>query len=647
MRSDAEWLEADGLGGFACGPVAGPATRRYHAVLVAAQSPPAHRITLVNGFEAWVETPGGRWPLTTHRYVPDVTAPDGRANITAFASEPWPTWSYRVGDGLELVHELIVPRGAPVTALSWRLSVRHTDAVLVVRPFLTGRDLHALHHENTNLHFDALSSPGRVQWRTYDAVPAVVALHNGAYAHDPHWYRDVQYDQDRARGYDFGEDLASPGVLRWDLSAGEAALVIAADLPDAADTLTAGTPALPTLERIRATERQRRLQFATPLERAGNAYVVRRGAGQTIIAGYPWFGDWGRDTFIAARGLCMATGRLEEAVHILVEWADLLSDGMMPNQFPDDGTQPAFNSVDASLWFVIAAHELLQAAAARPRLIRPRVRGTLVGAIDAILTAYVRGARYGIKATSDGLLAAGEPGLQLTWMDAKVGEHVITPRVGKPVEVQALWINALRIGATFNARWEPMFDRGWTAFRERFWRSHVGYCYDVVDVDHEPGRVDTSFRPNQLFAMGGLPFVLLDAADGRRLVDAVEARLWTPLGPRTLAPDEPGYVGHYGGAPAARDAAYHQGTVWPWLVGPFVEAWVRARGDTAEARRAAYDRFIEPLRTRLAVSSYGHVPEVADGDPPHQPAGCPFQAWSVAELLRVEKLLTAPTSPAR
>ncbi len=641
MRPDAEWIETDGLGGYASGPVNGPATRRYHAVLLAARTPPTERVVLVNGFEAWIETIGGRWPLTTHRYVPDVTAPDATATVTGFAAEPWPTWSYHVCDAIDLIHERVVLHGAPVTALSWRLKVRRPDTTLVVRPFLSGRDFNALHHENPALKFDAVSTPGRLCWHTYDAVPAVIALYNGSYTPDPQWYRHVQYDEERARGYDFVEDLAAPGLLRWDLSAGEAVLILGADLPEAEAILTLGASAQSVLETIRTTERTRRLHFTSPLERAGDAYVVQRGAGESIIAGYPWFGDWGRDTFISTRGLCLATDRLEDAVQILNEWAGLLSDGVMPNTFPGNGGQPLFNSVDASLWFIVDVHELLQASAGRPGTISAGARRVLTGAIDAILGAYTRGTHYGIKATSDGLLAAGEPGVQLTWMDAKIGDHVVTPRIGKPIEIQALWINALRIGAALNPRWEPQFDRGLAAFRERFWRTHVGWCYDVVDVDHEPGRVDMSFRPNQLFAVGGLPFGLLPADDGRRLVDAVESRLWTPLGPRSLACDEPGYIGHYRGSQEERDGAYHMGTVWPWLIGPFVEAWVRVRGTTPEARRAAHERFIEPLRTRLAELTFGHVPEVADGDPPHTPGGCPFQAWSIGELLRVEKLLAA------
>ena len=565
---------------------------------------------------------------------------DSRGN--RFFGEPWPTWSYRVSDGLELVHELIVLHGAPVTALCWRLHGRRTDAMLTVRPFLTGRDIHALQRENPMLRFDATISAGRIQWRPYEAMPAIVALHNGTYTHDPQWYRQVQYDKDRARGYDYAEDLASPGVMRWDLSAGEAAWIVSADLPDAAGMLGDAQPAVSTLHAIQSAERARRLTFVSPLARAADAYIVRRGQGSSIIAGYPWFGDWGRDTFVALRGICLATGRLEDAVRILLEWAGHLSDGMMPNQFPGEGQAPTFNTVDASLWFIVAVHDVFRAAAGRPRTIGVVARSALTRAIDAILAAYTHGTRYRIKAGPDGLLAAGEPGVQVTWMDAKVGAHVITPRIGKPVEVQALWLNALRIGAEFNARWEPVFDRGTAAFHEGFWRPHVGWCYDVIDVDHEPGRVDPTFRPNQLFAVGGLPYPLLGAGEGRRLVDAVEARLWTPFGPRSLAPDEPGYSPTYEGTISARDAAYHQGTVWPWLIGAFIDAWVRVRGSTPEARREARDRFVTPLRARLDDAAPGHVPEVADGDPPHHPGGCPFQAWSVGELLRAEAITSLP-----
>jgi predicted glycogen debranching enzyme len=341
----------------------------------------------------------------------------------------------------------------------------------------------------------------------------------------------------------------------------------------------------------------------------------------------------GRDTFIALRGLCLATGRLAEARDILLAWADTVSDGMLPNRFPDRGEQPEFNAVDASLWYVIAAYELLQLSSARGQPLSPLHLQKLHEAIVAILEGYARGTRYGIRLDDDGLLAAGEPGVQLTWMDAKVGDWVVTPRIGKPVEVEALWLNALWIGSHVTAAWKEHFQRGCQAFRARFWNGD--YLHDVVDVDHRPGVVDASLRPNQIFAVGGLPRNLLPDDQARRVVDAVAARLWTPMGLRSLAPEDPVYVPRYAGGVHQRDGAYHQGTVWPWLIGPFVDAWVRTRGNSSVAKHYAMTTFLKPLFHHLDAAGRGHICEIADGDAPHRPRGCPFQAWSLGEVLRL------------
>ena len=264
------------------------------------------------------------------------------------------------------------------------------------------------------------------------------------------------------------------------------------------------------------------------------------------------------------------------------------------------------------------------------------VRALLRAAVDATLVAFMRGTRHGIRCAPDGLLAAGEPGLQLTWMDAKVGDRVVTPRIGKPVEVQALWLNALRLAGGSSAQHRATFRRGVEAFHRRFWNESGGFLYDVVDVDHHAGAVDPSFRPNQILAVGGLPLQLVDGERARRIVDAVEERLLTPLGLRSLAPDDAAYVPRAQGGVRERDAAYHQGTVWPWLIGPFVEAWVRVRGSTTAAKGEARARFLAPLLRHLDVAGLGHISEIADGDPPHTPRGCPFQAWSVGEALRLD-----------
>ncbi|MEO8602825.1 MAG: amylo-alpha-1,6-glucosidase [bacterium] len=630
-----EWLEADGLGGFASGTASGIRTRRYHALLLAATTPPTGRMVLVSGFDAWVQTPTGQYALSAQRYAPNMIYPDGASRLEQFDAEPWPRWRYRLADGSVVEQELFVPHGRAAVALSWRLVAPSPGVTLRLRPFFAGRDYHALHHENGAFQFTPERAGERLIWRPYPGVPPIASRTNASYAHEPTWYRRFLYSEEQARGLDALEDLASPGVLTWDLSAAEAVWVLQA-IRDGDDSGTGPEEdggAVTLVERWRQAERGRRV-FASRLHRAADAYLVRRGDGQTIIAGYPWFTDWGRDTFIALRGLCLAGDRLDAARDILLAWAAAVSQGMLPNRFPDHGEAPEFNAVDASLWYAVAVHEYL-ATAPDDAAVAARLRG----AVDAILAGYAAGTRFGIRADADGLLAAGEPGVQLTWMDAKVGDWVVTPRIGKPVEVQALWLNALAAAGQWSAQWTGLLARGRAAFAARFWNEARGCLYDVVDVDHRGGAVDAALRPNQILAVGGLPIAVLDGARARQVVDTVERTLLTPLGLRSLAADEPGYTPHYGGDGRTRDAAYHQGTVWPWLLGPFVDAWVRVRGGGADVRHEARSRFLVPLLAHLDDAGLGHISEIADGDPPHTPRGCPFQAWSVGEALRLDRLL--------
>ncbi len=635
-----EWLEADGLGGFASGTVAGIRTRRYHALLLTAKTPPTGRVVLVNGFDAWVQTPAGRNAISSQAYGPDVTHPDGAERIQTFELEPWPRWTFALPDGTRVAQEIFVPKDSSSVAVSWTLLAGTGAVTLTMRPFLSGRDYDALHHENPDFRFDAAQGPAGLRtFRPYPDVPSIAVRSNGSYEAAPEWYRNFLYAAEKARGLDCAEDLGSPGTFRFDLSAGEAIWLAAAQGHEAV-LGTAGAEA--ALESLRSTERRRRAAFSDPLDRAADAYIVRRGAGRTIVAGYPWFTDWGRDTFIALRGLCLATGRLAEAEGILLEWAGAVSEGMLPNFFPDAASEPEFNSVDASLWYVVAVYDYFEAMAVAGRIAsRSNVR-RLQEAIEAILTGYAAGTRFGIRADTDGLLAAGQAGVQLTWMDAKVGDWVVTPRIGKPVEVQALWLNALWIAGAFSDKWRELHDRGLASFQERFWNEAAGCLYDVVDPDHAPATVDATFRPNQILAVGGLPFALLEGESARRVVDAVESRLATALGLRTLSPGDPAYTGRYEGGPRQRDGAYHQGTAWPFLAGAFVDAWVRVRGGTDEAKSEARGRFLGPLMAHLDEAGLGHVSEMADGDAPHTPRGCPFQAWSMGELLRIDRVILAP-----
>jgi predicted glycogen debranching enzyme len=647
-----EWLETDGAGGFASGTRTGIRTRRYHALLLTATTPPTGRVVLVNGLEAWITTDAGRFALSSHRYRPGVVHPDGASRIVTFDGHPWPSWEFVTPDGARVRHEIFIDRETGATVAAWRLLGGVTRAVLEVRPFLSGRDYHALHHENGAIRFEAIVEDERVQWHPYESLPAVVMQSNGAYTHVPDWYRGFLYDVERERGLDEVEDLASPGVVTWTLDAnhteavtvwsahpGEVARVAEGAIGPGpvAETAIGPGPVVTIVDTMRARERARRAAFATVTERAADTYLVRRGAGRTIVAGYPWFTDWGRDTFIALRGLCLATGRLEEARDILLEWSGAVSEGMLPNRFPDAGDAPEFNSVDASLWYVVAVYELLDAADQRPRLVTRPQRARLEAAVQEILTGFASGTRFGIRADEDGLLAAGVAGVQLTWMDARVGDREITPRIGKPVEIQALWLNALRAGARKNRKWNTLFNAGVDAFGRRFWNPERGCLYDVVDVDHVSGTADGALRPNQILAVGGLPFPLVNGDRAARVVDVVERELLTPFGLRSLGPGEPEFAPQYTGTPAERDAVYHQGTVWPWLLGPFVDAWINVRGDSPDTRAEARSRFVAPLMAWAERDGLGHVPEITDATAPFMARGCPFQAWSLGELIRADR----------
>ncbi|RAR53290.1 putative glycogen debranching enzyme [Paraburkholderia unamae] len=646
-RLDDEWLEADCDGGFASGTVGTARTRRYHALLLTATQPPTGRVVLVNGIEAWLEYGERKTALTMQRYAPDLLYPDTSERIASFTPSPWPTWHYRLDNGAVLTAEVFVAKASRETVLRWRMetppTARADMPTLKVRLLISGRDYHALHRENPAFAFDARIDGERVRWQPYANLPAIVALSNGRYTHAPDWYRHFCYSRERERGLDYIEDLATPGVFSFDPGNGDAVLLLRAQprsgTPDT--THDAGESAANRAARLAGFEALRRASRGSRLQRSADAYVVARGDGRTIIAGYLWFADWGRDTFIAMRGLLLASGRYEEAGAILLEWAASVSGGMLPNRFPDAGDAPEYNSVDASLWFVVAVHDYFAAAN-----VPDEVRHVLQGAVDAILDGYARGTRYRIAADpDDGLLRAGVPGVQLTWMDAKAGDWVVTPRIGKPVEIQALWINALRIALAWDSRWRDLEARASAAFAARFVDPSTGALFDVIDVDHVAGKVDRAIRPNQIFAAGGLPFALLEGDAARAVVAQVQMHLLTPMGLRTLAPSDPAYRGHYRGGVLERDGAYHQGTVWPWLLGPFVDAWLRVNGDTAAQRALAHERFVAPLLAHLERAGLDHVSEVADGDAPHTPGGAPFQAWSLGELLRTLKRLGESDPP--
>ena len=634
-----EWLETDGLGGFAMGTHDGIRTRRYHALLLAATAPPEGRMVLVADLEVFVETAAGRYGLSAHRYRGGYVYPDGASRLAKFEHSPWPRWEWTLPDQTRIACELIVTHGAPRTVLRWT-KLAGSARALHVQPLIAPRDYHGTHHENGAFKFEPEIVGDRVTWRPYEGVPAIHVLANALYQHAPDWYRNFELGGEIERGLDSSEDCAAPGTFTFDLGAGPAAMILFTDGAAVGSTANRGPVPLSGMvvegnapqvaDKLFSAEQYRRSRLGPPLARAADAYLCARGSGKTILAGFPWFSDWGRDTFISLRGLCLTPGaeRRDEARQILLQWSSLVDGGMLPNRFDEGSSTPEYNSVDAALWFVIAAHAFLQGH------VEPADRAKIDAAIHAIVDGYRQGTRHRIHADKDGLIAAGVPGLQLTWMDAKIGDWVITPRIGKPVEIQALWINSLTIaGHTAEA------EQARAAFVERFWDPERGQLHDVVDCDHEAGTFDASCRPNMIFAVGGLPRQILQAEQARAVVDTFERELWTAAGPRSLSPADPRYAPHYRGGPRDRDSVYHNGTVWPWLAGAFIEAWVRVRGSSAEVKAQARRKFVDPMMERLTIAGLGHLAEICDANSPHRPVGCPFQAWSVAELMRIDALL--------
>ena len=627
-----EWLESNGRGGFASGTVAGANTRRYHALLLTARRPPAERVILVNHLEEWIEVDGQAYPLSTNLY-PGAVHPTGYSSCTGFSADPWPAWTFDCG-GSTIQREILCVPGRDLVIVRWKSIASRPDRItLRVRPMLSGRDYHSTHHENPALSREAAIKPGWVSWQPYPDLPSIQAIFAGQYRHDPDWFRHIQLPLERGRGLDGEEDWWSPGEFLFEVGTGNApTLVLTSEGIDALDVAA--------VVEQESTRRRQLLQsgpvndsLAGALWRAADSYLSVRNAGQTVVAGYPWFTDWGRDTFIALPGLCLVTGRYETAWRIIESFCGHVSEGMVPNRFPDAGEQPEYNAIDASLWFIHAIERYLAYSHDEAR-----VRAVAWPAVKQILDGYRRGTRYNIHMDRDGLIAGGVAGVQLTWMDAKVGDWVVTPRHGKPVEIQALWVRSLAIGAdlatrfgelAYAARCRRLGELATKSFQLKFWNEAAGCFYDVIDG---PDGNDASIRPNQLYALA-LCHDLVGGEQAEQILMVVKDQLLTPVGLRTLSPKDSRYRSRYEGGVAERDGAYHQGTVWPFLLGPFVTAWVKTFGKTARLKVQART-FLNGLDAHLGEACIGQVSEIFDGDAPHHPRGCPAQAWSVAEPLR-------------
>jgi predicted glycogen debranching enzyme len=650
-----EWLVTNGIGGFAAGTLSLMNTRRYHGLLFASLRPPLERVALVAKLEVTAQYGGSRLQLATNEFADGTVDPHGYCHLEAFRLDGLvPIWTWRIADA-RLEQRLWMRHGENTTYVQFT-RIGGSKLLRLLEPLCTYRDYHwQLRGER---HFGIDSIPDGVMVHAHEGAQPCRLMIAGSSVHiNPAWYWNFRHRDESARGLDDIEDLMRPASFEIDLAPGETrTMVLSAEPHEAmlADRAL-GAERLRQSDLVNLFDRAHRatqgsqLSGIDQLALAADQFVVERRdptgkpLGKTIIAGYPWFSDWGRDTMIALPGLTLATGRPEIALSVLRTFAKFVSQGMLPNRFPDAGDAPEYNTVDASLWFFVAVYEYLRAT--DDRAFAAEIYPTLKDMVGW----HIRGTRFGIRMdSSDGLLRAGEPGVQLTWMDAKVGDWVVTPRIGKPVEINALWFNAICILRDLAAELDLTQDqiefgalagRVRASFEPAFWFEAGGYLYDVIDgpdgdVDPRGRRCDASLRPNQIFALS-LPHGLLDGERARRVLGVCTTELWTPVGMRSLAPRDSRYVGRYGGGPVERDAAYHQGTVWTWLLGPLAAAHFRIYRDAA----AALD-LLRAVPAHLREACVGQISEIMDGEPPFEPRGCFAQAWGVAEVLRAWQEIT-------
>jgi predicted glycogen debranching enzyme len=634
-----EWLVTNGIGGYASGTIAGSLSRRYHGLLIAALQPPLGRTLLLSKLDEVVQYDGQSYPLHTNHWANGTTSPLGFQWIESFKLDGTvPTWKFALGDAL-LVKRIWMQQGSNTTYIKYQLRRGTQPIHLSISALVNYRDHHSdTQANNWRMKIDPIDY-GTCIIAYPDAVPFYLLSNQATVSLNHEWYYGFDLSVERYRGLRDRDDHLHAATFEAVLNPGEALTIIAStEQHPEMDGVIALKSRLAQDQKLisfwdahRPTTSKKAPAWINHLVLAADQFIVNRvvpdePAGKTIIAGYPWFSDWGRDTMISLPGLTLVTGRPEMARSILRTFAKYISQGMLPNRFPDAGEIPEYNTVDATLWYFEAIRQYYSATD-DDDLLRD-----LFPVLAEIIDWHCRGTRYNIHLdSSDGLLYAGEAGVQLTWMDAKVGDWVVTPRIGKPIEINALWYNALRTMAKFarqvgkpHQEYEAIADRTLAKF-SRFWNTDQGYCYDVLDA---PNGNDSSLRPNQIFAVS-LPESPLNAVQQRAVVDVCGRMLVTSYGMRSLSPDHPQYQGHYGGDQVQRDGAYHQGTNWGWLLGSFVLAHLQVYQNPTLSKE-----WLEPMAHHLTAHGVGSLSEIFDGDPPMTPRGCIAQAWTVAEILR-------------
>ncbi|MES1215039.1 MAG: amylo-alpha-1,6-glucosidase [Bacteroidota bacterium] len=637
-----EWLETNGLGGWSGSTIIGCNTRRYHGLLVAATVPPAERMALVSKLDETIIIGNEKYELGTNNYGAAIH-PNGFHYLSNFTKEFFPEFIYEIG-GIKLKKTIGMIHGENTVVMEYEVLEAPQSFTMELLPLLSVRGYHSLAHENEAINRSAKFENDTFSFKAYEQTPTVyIKVPEGSYNAAPDWFYNFNYSVEQYRGLDFTEDLFTPGKFSVELKRGSfLGIIVSTENPqqkDAHELLLSES-----LRKRSLLNNQPKDELTKQLVLAADQFIVRRGEDlKTVIAGYHWFTDWGRDTMISLPGLCLSTGRYEDAKKILSAFAKSVSKGMLPNRFQDNGEDPEYNNVDGTLWYFIAVYKYLQATNDKDFVLQE-----LLPVLKDIVDWHFKGTRYNIHVDDDGLLYAGESGQQLTWMDARIGNWVVTPRMGKPVEIQALWYNTLKIFSELlklnnqendSCLVNASAEKAKQSFNDKFWYSKGNYLYDVID---ENGNPNNELRPNQLFAIS-LPFALIEGEKAGAVIKVVEEHLYTSVGLKSLPKEDVHYVPVYGGDAYHRDSSYHEGTVWSWLLGPYVDAIMKVYGSKEKAQQV-----IKNFSYHLNEGCIGSVSEIFDADEPHHPRGCVAQAWGVAEILRVIKeyrLYNEPKKP--
>ena len=628
-----EWLETNGLGGWAGSSIIGCNTRRYHGLLVAATVPPTERMNLVNKLDETIILSNQRFDLSTNDYG-DVISPQGYQYLSSFKKDLFPEWIYEV-NGIKLTKTIAMVHGENTTLIIYKVEKANEPFILELLPLISARGYHSLQHAYNNIFWDVQFENGIFKNQPFYGAPNIYLSVPGAtYKHDPHWFYRFNYAVEKYRGLDFEEDLFNHGMFTLELKEGDSlGIIISTEDPQNRNVhILLEQENLRRKDLIKSYEKNETLQ---QLILAADQFIVKRDEDlKTVIAGYHWFTDWSRDTMISLPGLCLSTARYEDAKKIIAAFAKNVSMGMLPNRFTDNNEPPEYNNVDGTLWYFVAIYKYLEHTNDTEFILKE-----ILPVLKNIIDWHFKGTRYNIHVDEDGLLYAGEKGVQLTWMDAKIGDWVVTPRMGKPVEIQALWYNTLNIfskllemnGQEEDARIVCIdANKAKKSFLQKFWFEEGHYLYDVIDEKENP---DATLRPNQLFAIS-LPFALIEGEQAEAVLKIMEEQLYTPVGLKSLPKSDVHYVPVYGGDTYHRDSSYHEGTVWSWLLGPYIDALMKSE---SENKKAKAKKVIEDFKYHLNEGCIGSVSEIFDADEPHHPRGCVAQAWGVAEILRVIK----------